>query len=799
MEALTTADGANAKRELMREYTDRLCDAMALGSGAVGDNSVGGIGSSSDALRAALVLALPLDGGRVFGLRDRRLLRLLPRLLSPTRRVDSDSASEGQRFMHLADAATFSGDMSVVIEAELASMARGDTAARPSLSLRDVDAALDAVASASSDAAIEAALHPLFARASPREGKWLIRLLQRNLRTGAQAAVLIPLLDTDSTAGSTSKTNGSALERYRAGMPLVQLVDTYWTQRASSVASSRGSSCGAVPTKPDTVSRGGDGIFSSAAAVESQGPLAPQQSDVHSDCSGSMSLLSSTSGASDAPTPVTHPRPPLPSRAMTASVGSPLRPQLAVAARSPLDAWERAHGPANGVVAAEVKYDGQRVQVHYGGSERVVFYSRSGQRVAPEVTAGLDAAVCAALPSVTSAVLDAELLLLDGPSGRALPFGSLGKYARSAYGASAHPTLFVFDVLALNGASLLDISWRQRRQALASTLVQQPAAVYASAAFAPTTVSELTLLDAAARAAGLEGLMVKDVDAPYEAGARRWVKLKVARSAEGSETVDGNEVPLLDTVDLVVLGAYYGRGARGGGAHAAWLLGARDDATTAGVGSPQWRTVARVGTGFSAADRIRITASLAGARLRSGDAPPSWLSVASSLTPDWVVADPSAAPVWEIAAAGLTPSQSHTARVSLRFPVLKRERPDKDTADATTVSQLQAAFEAGGVSGRAVAAAAAAAASAAAQGCGAASSTASLASPMAPDSTCSSSSSGEVSDPVGGQSVRTEGKRPPAGALLRGFGADLPTINTFAPTTDRIGGSPLDRIGGDTR
>jgi DNA ligase-3 len=165
--------------------------------------------------------------------------------------------------------------------------------------------------------------------------------------------------------------------------------------------------------------------------------------------------------------------------------------------------------------------------------------------------------------------------------------------------------------------------------------------------------------------------MVKDADAPYEPNKRRWVKLKREHLGSG----------LADTVDLVVLGAYMGRGAYGG-QQSVWLLGAHDPATG------KWRTVAKVGNGMTDEDTRRLNATLPMRRVRGADDVPSWLDVCTPLRPDFVIADPWAAPVWEVTSCEMTKSAVHTAGVSLRFPRLTRERSDKTPREAPTVDEL---------------------------------------------------------------------------------------------------------------
>ena len=222
--------------------------------------------------------------------------------------------------------------------------------------------------------------------------------------------------------------------------------------------------------------------------------------------------------------------------------------------------------------------------------------------------------------------------------------------------------------------------------------------------------------------------MVKPVSGAYEPGRRRWVKLKrdlldrpppvsrptaeagvpVVPAAEGAAELDGR---MPDSVDLVVLGSYLGKGANGG-RQSVWLLGVRAsdagsaagecsseagararneaDAAPAPPSLTRWVTVAKVGNGMDEAAAARFNATLPVIRLGADDPLPPWLVVSKGLRPHFVVADPATAPVWEVTGHGLSRSTTHTAGVSVRFPRLTRERDDKSTNDATTLEELRA-------------------------------------------------------------------------------------------------------------
>ncbi|MFI2752975.1 ATP-dependent DNA ligase [Cellulomonas sp. P22] len=236
----------------------------------------------------------------------------------------------------------------------------------------------------------------------------------------------------------------------------------------------------------------------------------------------------------------------------TLTVGRPVRPMLAASAPDVRSAVE---GFAGRAVVVDTKLDGIRVQVHRDGDDVHVF-TRSLDDVTDRVPEIVE--VARALP-VRSVVLDGEALLVD-TAGRPRPFqetSARGATRELEPTAGIGLTPFFFDVLHLDGRDLLDVPLTERLAALD--------------ALAPGHTVERVVTDDAdvahdafARwvAAGQEGVVVKDADAPYAAGRRggAWVKVKPRH-----------------TLDLVVLAVERGSGRRSGllsNIH----LGARDPA-----------------------------------------------------------------------------------------------------------------------------------------------------------------------------------------------------------------------------
>lgn len=324
-------------------------------------------------------------------------------------------------------------------------------------------------------------------------------------------------------------------------------------------------------------------------------------------------------------------------------VGRPVRPMLASPAQDLASALARA-----GTAALECKLDGVRVQVHRDGREVAVF-TRSLDDVSARLPEVVEAAL--ALP-VRSVVLDGEAIALH-PDGRPRPFQQTGSRVGSAVDVraarrTAPLSTYVFDVLHADGEDVLDRPGADRFEVLAAAVPERLRVPRLVTADVPAAEGFL----AATLAQGHEGVVVKSLEAPYEAGRRGagWLKVKPRH-----------------TLDLVVLAAEWGHGRRRG-----WLsnlhLGAREPATGAMV---------MLGKTFKGLTDEMLTWQTE--RLQE-------LAVSSS---DWLVqVRPEL--VVEVAFDGVQTSPRYPAGMALRFARVLRHRPDKRAVDADTVETVRA-------------------------------------------------------------------------------------------------------------
>jgi DNA ligase 1 len=349
-------------------------------------------------------------------------------------------------------------------------------------------------------------------------------------------------------------------------------------------------------------------------------------------------------------------------------VGVPLQPMLASTSTDVAAALD-----GLGEVVLEAKLDGARVQVHRSG-DMVHVYTRSLQEVTHRVPEVVDAA--RSLP-VTAVVLDGETMAFDD-AGRPRPFQeTMQRFGREHDATAVRQRVPLevrfFDVLHLDGRDVLDQPLRARREALHRAV---PDALRVEGRVQPSddTDGATAFLDHVLQA-GHEGAMIKDLDAPYEAGRRgaSWRKLKPVH-----------------TLDLVVLAAEWGSGRRKGwlsnlhlGARADGLDGARDtDADAArdtdGVdGTAAPGRFVMLGKTFKGLTDETLTwqteALLARETHREGHV--------VHVHPDLVV---------EIALDGLVRSTRYPGGLALRFARVRGYRPDKPASEADTLATAHA-------------------------------------------------------------------------------------------------------------
>ncbi|MEM0337722.1 MAG: ATP-dependent DNA ligase [Candidatus Caldarchaeum sp.] len=359
-------------------------------------------------------------------------------------------------------------------------------------------------------------------------------------------------------------------------------------------------------------------------------------------------------------------------RRFSVRVGIPVRCMLAERLASAEEILEKLGGRG----FAEYKYDGERMQIHKSG-ETVVIFSRRQENITsqyPDVVEMVRKGV-----SAKEAILECEAVPLDPETGETLPFQELMHRKRKKEiekAAEEYPVaLYFFDILYVDGEDLTTQPLPIRRKKLEEIVVEGERMRLSTGRMVETPM-EVEKFFAEAVEAGCEGLMIKSVDeeSVYRAGARGWQWIKLKRDYRSE---------MIDTVDLVVVGAFHGRGRRKG----------RFGALLMAVYNPEkdvFQTVCKVGSGFKDVDLETLTERVN--RLRLDAKHPR---VEALMEPDvWV--QPSL--VLEIIGAEVTLSPVHTCAwdvvkqgygLGIRFPRFTgRVRDDKKPEDATTDSEI---------------------------------------------------------------------------------------------------------------
>ena len=359
-------------------------------------------------------------------------------------------------------------------------------------------------------------------------------------------------------------------------------------------------------------------------------------------------------------------------RKFEVSIGEPIRPMLAERLGSPQEILKKLGGRC----IAEFKYDGERVQAHKKGTE-VTLFSRRLENIKEQYPDAVE--LVKKYVKAKEAIIEAEIVAIDPDTGEMRPFQEL-MHRRRKYGIKQameeYPiSLFVFDNLSVDGQDLTQKTYPFRHKML-EKIIEKSDRVRPAEYLVTDNSNELEKFFEKAVENGCEGVVCKSIneDSVYQAGARGWLWIKYKRDYKSEMT---------DTVDLVIVGAFHGRGKRGG-TYGAILLAAYDPE------EDEFETVTKCGTGFKDEDLAKLPKMMEKHRLLHKSP-----RVKSSLEAD-VWFEPKV--VIEVIGAEITLSPIHTAAIdairkgsglAIRFPRFTGNyRLDKAAEDATTVKEI---------------------------------------------------------------------------------------------------------------
>ncbi|MBI2668841.1 ATP-dependent DNA ligase [Candidatus Woesearchaeota archaeon] len=344
-------------------------------------------------------------------------------------------------------------------------------------------------------------------------------------------------------------------------------------------------------------------------------------------------------------------------------VGRPIQMMLA----QRVDELHELEDKIPGKWQVEGKYDGERVQAHKDKKGEIMLFSRRLENITeqfPDLVADLQKYI-----EAKEFVIEGEIIAVDA-KGKQLAFQTLmqrrRKYDVEEYIKKVPVQLKLFDVLYLNGKAWLHVPLEKRAEQMEKFLTKNKTIVLTDR-IVTDDVEEANAFFHTMLKQGYEGIMIKSLASEYQAGTRgwNWVKWKKEYVKE-----------MADTFDLVVVGAYYGRGRRSG-TYGALLCAAYNEK------EDRFDTVCKLGTGLTDEQLAELPTKFAKYKVEHK---PARVTVQKEMEPN-VWFEPKV--VVEVLAAEITKSPFHTTGWALRFPRFVKFRDDKKAEQATTVKEIE--------------------------------------------------------------------------------------------------------------
>ncbi len=343
-------------------------------------------------------------------------------------------------------------------------------------------------------------------------------------------------------------------------------------------------------------------------------------------------------------------------------VGRPIKMMLA----QRVDDLDEVHEKIPGKLGVETKYDGERIQAHKTKDGKITLFSRRMDNITeqfPDVVQNLQERV-----SAKEFVIEGEVVAID-KEGKSLHFQVLMQRKRKTdieeYVKKVPVQLKLFDLLYYDGESFLHETYEKRSEQLAK-IVSKGKHLTLADRIVTDDVDEVYRFFQKMLKEKQEGIMIKGMDSEYQAGTRgwNWIKWKKEYAAE-----------MTDTFDLVIVGAFHGKGKRSG-TYGALLCACYNEK------NDTFETVTKLGTGLTDEMLVELPKKLKKYQVEHKPA----RVVISDIKPEiWF--EP--AVVVEVLAAEITKSPSHALGLALRFPRFVKLRDDKKAEQATTSKEIK--------------------------------------------------------------------------------------------------------------
>ena len=341
------------------------------------------------------------------------------------------------------------------------------------------------------------------------------------------------------------------------------------------------------------------------------------------------------------------------------AVGRPIKVMLAQKAKGIEDAFETVGKPC----AFEYKYDGFRLQAHKKGSQ-VQLYTRRLEDVTkqfPDVSGAIKKGIKA-----ESCIIEGEAVGYDKKTGRSIPFQNISRRIKRKYNieelAEAVPVVLnLFDILSLDGITIIKEPFHKRRAHLEKITHEIPKKLVVAEATVTDNIETADEFYKKSLSLGNEGLMAKNLKAPYKPGSRVGHMLKIK--------------PVLETLDLTIVAADWGEGKRAG-----WLssygLACRDPDTG------EFLTMGKLGTGIKEKKEEGTSFEEITDELKKHIIKKEAKRV--EIAPTIVV---------EVAYEEIQKSSTYTAGFALRFPRFVRIRDEKSVDEIDDINKVIAIFD----------------------------------------------------------------------------------------------------------
>jgi DNA ligase-4 len=372
------------------------------------------------------------------------------------------------------------------------------------------------------------------------------------------------------------------------------------------------------------------------------------------------------------------------------SLGQPIRPMLA-GRKSYQELKKLLHSVE---LTVETKYDGERIQIHIDGEE-VQFFSRNAVDYSTMYGKSMKTAVLRAMKGLKSCIIDGELIVWDIENNRAARFGQ-----NKTVAIDETPGLCLcykaFDLLycETRDGSRYDLLPRplSERKELLARYFKSDVNRFEIVKFHQVSGAKAVFdLFNKAIEDNEEGLIVKRSDSPYVPDDRstHWLKLK-------SENFEG----LSDTLDLLIVGGFYGSGFRAGGKDefdhiTVFLCAACSKADLKDPAKSKFVPITKVGTGYSLHELSDLRRGLKD-QWKPFRVPPDYWpkwTPGPGERPDYFIKDPSKSVILELKAAEIVPSEKFPSGFTLRFPKTYKIRYDKSWDQATSISEIGGIME----------------------------------------------------------------------------------------------------------